>query len=127
MLRETNERKLRKAEIETNRLQNVILHQDEILSRPKRTWFQTENERKLAKLSGTGQVYFFNPLFFSFYLQKLSISNKNMLKKKNKRMLSEMVKKDELLTTTTEKSAKIHKSHGNNDYVKVPIFLALYF
>ncbi|CAM0949885.1 unnamed protein product [Alopecurus aequalis] len=50
MLEEREEMALRKAEMEATKAQNMIAHKDEIYSRPKRTWFATEKEKKtLAK------------------------------------------------------------------------------
>ncbi|ONK72634.1 uncharacterized protein A4U43_C04F21440 [Asparagus officinalis] len=44
---EGEERILRKAEMEAAKAENMIKHKDEIYSRPKRTWFVTEREKKL--------------------------------------------------------------------------------
>lgn len=40
---------MRVAEMEITKGQNLIEHRDEIMSRPARTWFQTEREKKLAQ------------------------------------------------------------------------------
>ncbi|XP_042063243.1 DEAD-box ATP-dependent RNA helicase 28-like [Salvia splendens] len=45
---EREEMALRKAEMEVTKAENMIAHRDEIYSRPKRTWFVTEREKKLA-------------------------------------------------------------------------------
>ncbi|GFP95250.1 dead-box ATP-dependent RNA helicase 28 [Phtheirospermum japonicum] len=45
---EWEEMALRKAEMEATKAENMIAHRDEIFSRPKRTWFVTEKEKKLA-------------------------------------------------------------------------------
>ncbi|XP_024030297.1 DEAD-box ATP-dependent RNA helicase 28 [Morus notabilis] len=45
---EREEKALRKAEMEATKAENMIAHKDEIFSRPKRTWFVTEKEKKLA-------------------------------------------------------------------------------
>ncbi|KAJ4963145.1 hypothetical protein NE237_023084 [Protea cynaroides] len=44
---EREEMALRKAEMEATKAENMIAHKDEIYSRPKRTWFTTEKEKKL--------------------------------------------------------------------------------
>ncbi|XP_010246831.1 PREDICTED: DEAD-box ATP-dependent RNA helicase 28 [Nelumbo nucifera] len=44
---EREERALRKAEMEASKVENMIAHREEIYSRPKRTWFATEKEKKL--------------------------------------------------------------------------------
>ncbi|KAL2322603.1 hypothetical protein Fmac_026982 [Flemingia macrophylla] len=45
---EREEMALRKAEMEATKAENMIAHKEEIFSRPKRTWFVTEKEKKLA-------------------------------------------------------------------------------
>ncbi|KAK9165141.1 hypothetical protein Scep_000332 [Stephania cephalantha] len=44
---EREEKALRKAEMEATKAENLIAHKDEIFSRPKRTWFATEKEKKV--------------------------------------------------------------------------------
>ncbi|KAH9307942.1 hypothetical protein KI387_035853, partial [Taxus chinensis] len=49
---EREERALRKAEMEANKAQNMMEHKDEIYSRPKRIWFESQRDKKiLAKES----------------------------------------------------------------------------
>ena len=47
--------------------ENMIAHKDEIYSRPKRTWFATEKEKKtLAKAAKVGSSYsFMNAIYLS--------------------------------------------------------------
>ncbi|KAH9759138.1 DEAD-box ATP-dependent RNA helicase 28 [Citrus sinensis] len=45
---EREERILRKAEMEATKAENMIAHKEEIFARPKKTWFVTEKEKKLA-------------------------------------------------------------------------------
>lgn len=45
---EREERILRKAEMEATKAENMIAYKEEIFARPKRTWFVTEKEKKLA-------------------------------------------------------------------------------
>ncbi|KAJ0716140.1 putative RNA helicase [Helianthus annuus] len=49
---EREEMALRKAEMEADKAENMIRHRDEIFSRPKRTWFVTEKEKKLVANAG---------------------------------------------------------------------------
>eukprot|EP00252_Welwitschia_mirabilis_P008114 TRINITY_DN19832_c0_g1_i1.p1 TRINITY_DN19832_c0_g1~~TRINITY_DN19832_c0_g1_i1.p1 ORF type:complete len:769 (-),score=195.09 TRINITY_DN19832_c0_g1_i1:1104-3410(-) len=44
---EKEERAMRKAEMEANKAQNMVEHADEIYSRPKKTWFQSNKDKKL--------------------------------------------------------------------------------
>lgn len=43
---EREERHLRKAEMEASKAANMLEHESEIFSRPARTWFQSEREKK---------------------------------------------------------------------------------
>ncbi|KAG5542997.1 hypothetical protein RHGRI_015924 [Rhododendron griersonianum] len=45
---EREEMALRKAEMEATKAENMIAHRDEIYSRPKRTWFVTEQEKNVV-------------------------------------------------------------------------------
>lgn len=50
VLREEKEEKaLRTADMEIRKGENLIEHRDEIMSRPARTWFQTEKEKKASQ------------------------------------------------------------------------------
>lgn len=49
---EKEEKQLRQAEMELRKGQNLIEHEDEIKSRPARTWFQSEKEKQKAKEAG---------------------------------------------------------------------------
>ncbi|GFY86254.1 DEA(D/H)-box RNA helicase family protein [Actinidia rufa] len=53
---EREEMALRKAEMEATKAENMIAHRDEILSRPKRTWFVTEKEKKLVAKEAKASV-----------------------------------------------------------------------
>ncbi|KAL3689685.1 hypothetical protein R1sor_015994 [Riccia sorocarpa] len=56
MQEEKEERALRKAEMEANKAENIMEHEDEIYARPKRIWFQTEKEKKtIAKAAAGGK------------------------------------------------------------------------
>ncbi|KXN90005.1 ATP-dependent RNA helicase DRS1 [Leucoagaricus sp. SymC.cos] len=46
---EKEEKQLRQAEMELRKGQNMVEHQDEIFSRPARTWFQTGKEKQNAR------------------------------------------------------------------------------
>lgn len=49
---EKEERALQTAERDVKKGENFMLHQQEILSRPKRTWFESEKEKQIAKDKG---------------------------------------------------------------------------
>jgi len=49
---EKQEKQIQQAEMQVTKGQNLITHEDEIHSRPKRTWFESEKEKKAAKDAG---------------------------------------------------------------------------
>ena len=49
---EKEERQLAQAEIHVTRGENLIAHEDEIRSRPKRTWFESESAKRAAHNRG---------------------------------------------------------------------------
>jgi ATP-dependent RNA helicase DDX27 len=46
---EKEERSMRIAEMEIRKGENIVKYEDEIMARPKRTWFSTEREKAVAK------------------------------------------------------------------------------
>ncbi|KAG0237065.1 nucleolar DEAD-box protein required for synthesis of 60S ribosomal subunit [Actinomortierella wolfii] len=49
---EKEEKAIRQAEMEMRKSQNLLEHEEEIYSRPAKTWFQTEAEKKSAAAAG---------------------------------------------------------------------------
>ncbi|KAH8922403.1 DEAD-domain-containing protein [Atractiella rhizophila] len=49
---EKEEKELRRAEMELKKGENLIIHQEEIASRPARTWFQSKKEKAESKGAG---------------------------------------------------------------------------
>lgn len=49
---ERNEREIRLAEVDANKVENLIVHHDEIMSRPKKTWFQSKFEKDQVRQQG---------------------------------------------------------------------------
>lgn len=49
---EKAEKELAQVEMQTSKGENLLKHQAEILSRPKRTWFETEKEKQAAQKRG---------------------------------------------------------------------------
>ncbi|KAL2798692.1 P-loop containing nucleoside triphosphate hydrolase protein [Aspergillus keveii] len=50
------ERQLAQAEMQVTKSENLIKHEAEIKSRPKRTWFETEREKRVAKKTGATEL-----------------------------------------------------------------------
>ncbi|KAF8935732.1 nucleolar DEAD-box protein required for synthesis of 60S ribosomal subunit [Dissophora ornata] len=52
MHEEKEDKAMRQAEMEMRKSQNLLKHEDEIYSRPAKTWFQSSDEKKLAADAG---------------------------------------------------------------------------
>ncbi|KAL2833532.1 hypothetical protein BJY01DRAFT_253459 [Aspergillus pseudoustus] len=50
------EKQLAQAEMQVTKSENLIKHETEIKSRPKRTWFETEREKRVAKKTGATEL-----------------------------------------------------------------------
>ncbi|QRW05439.1 DEAD/DEAH box helicase [Ceratobasidium sp. AG-Ba] len=70
---EKEEKMIRTAEMELKKGQNMIEHEEEIFSRPKRTWFQTEKEKEKAAAISKQQ-----------YQNGFAINDKRVTKEKGK-------------------------------------------
>ncbi|KHN97083.1 dependent RNA helicase drs-1 [Metarhizium album ARSEF 1941] len=53
---EKEERQLAQAEMQVKKGENLIEHEAEIKSRPKRTWFETQHDKKKAKQAGKDEL-----------------------------------------------------------------------
>ncbi|OJD30741.1 atp-dependent rna helicase drs1 [Diplodia corticola] len=53
---EKAERALSQADMEIRKGENIVRHQDEILARPKRTWFETEQQKLEARKAGRAEL-----------------------------------------------------------------------
>ncbi|KOS18467.1 ATP-dependent RNA helicase DRS1 [Escovopsis weberi] len=56
MKEEKEERQLAQAEMQIRRGENIITHEAEIKSRPKRTWFETQHDKDKAKQAGREEL-----------------------------------------------------------------------
>lgn len=57
ILKEEKEDKvLSQAEMEVRRGENIMIHQDEIKGRPRRTWFESELDKTAAKKAGRAEL-----------------------------------------------------------------------
>ena len=53
---EQEEKQLVQAEMQVTRGDNLIKHEEEIMARPKRTWFESERDKKSAKNAGRTEL-----------------------------------------------------------------------
>lgn len=79
------ERDIRKGE-------NLIVHEEEIKSRPRRTWFESEKEKKAAK--DKGRVELNGEVVLGTKKRKLSNKEKKRLDMKDERKDARMWKKN---------------------------------
>lgn len=52
LLEEKEEKVLRQGEVELEKGENMLKYRDEIMARPKRTWFQSEREKEVSRIQG---------------------------------------------------------------------------
>jgi len=53
---EKEDKQLAQAEMQVRRGENIIVHEDEIKGRPRRTWFESEQDKKAAKKAGKAEL-----------------------------------------------------------------------
>ena len=53
---EKEEKQLAQAEMQVRRGENIMVHEDEIKGRPRRTWFESEQDKKAAKKVGKAEL-----------------------------------------------------------------------
>lgn len=53
---EKEEKQLAQVEMQVKKGENIINHEEEIHSRPKRTWFESEKEKQIAKKAGKAEL-----------------------------------------------------------------------
>ena len=53
---EKEEKRLAQAELQVKKGSNILTHEEEIMARPKRTWFESEKEKRRAKLAGKDEL-----------------------------------------------------------------------
>ncbi|KAE8389896.1 nucleolar DEAD-box protein required for synthesis of 60S ribosomal subunit [Aspergillus alliaceus] len=73
------EKQLAQAEMQVTRSENMIKHEAEIKSRPKRTWFATEREKSLARKAGAAELNGLDSVKSKKDKQKLSNKDKKRL------------------------------------------------
>ncbi|OIW33019.1 DEAD-domain-containing protein [Coniochaeta ligniaria NRRL 30616] len=56
MEEEKQEKEIAHVEMQVKKGENMIRHEEEIKARPKRTWFETEKDKKEAKLAGKAEL-----------------------------------------------------------------------
>lgn len=74
---EKQEKALANAEMQLKKGENMIEHEAEIKSRPKRTWFETQDDKKKAKQAGAAELNGVDKLRSSLKGKTGGLSNKD--------------------------------------------------
>lgn len=76
---EKEDKALAMVEIQATKGENMIVHEQEINSRPRRTWFESEQDKKAAKKAGTAQLNRVESVLKKKTVGKLSNKDKKKL------------------------------------------------
>ena len=90
---EKEEKQLSQAEMQVKRGENIIVHESEILARPKRTWFESEKDKRAAKKAGMAELNGPEGVVGKKEKKKLSNKDKKRLDDKDMRTEGKMWKK----------------------------------
>jgi ATP-dependent RNA helicase DDX27 len=85
------DKQLAQAEMQVRRGENIIVHEDEIKGRPRRTWFESEQDKKAAKKAGRAELNGVESVIKKG--GKLSNKNKKKLDDRDVRMEGKVWKK----------------------------------
>ncbi|KAI9831047.1 MAG: nucleolar DEAD-box protein required for synthesis of 60S ribosomal subunit [Sarea resinae] len=75
MKEEKEEKQLAQVEMQVRRGENIMTHEEEIMSRPKRTWFESEKDKRAAKKTGRAELN--GPDAAGVKKEKKKLSNKD--------------------------------------------------
>lgn len=82
---EKEEKQLQNMEMQVKKGENMIKYEDEINSRPKRTWFETQEDKKKAKAAGRAEL--------NGVRDKLKSKNEGKLSNKDRKKLDTMAER----------------------------------
>jgi ATP-dependent RNA helicase DDX27 len=84
---EQEEKQLAQADMQLTRGENLVKHEKEIMSRPKRTWFESEKEKRISKKAGRAELN--GPEAVAGKKQKTRLSGKDRKRLDDQRERSE--------------------------------------
>ena len=90
---EKEEKAIAQTEMQVRKGDNLIKYEDEIMSRPKRTWFESEREKRAAKARGRVELNGEQPEQKEKEKRKLSGKEKKSLNDHDERLEGRMWKK----------------------------------
>jgi ATP-dependent RNA helicase DDX27 len=90
---EQEEKQLAQADMQLTRGENLVKHEKEILARPKRTWFESEKEKRVSKKAGRAELNGPESVLGKKQKQKLSGKDKKRLDDRRERIEGKTWKK----------------------------------
>jgi len=105
MQEEEEEKQLQQVEMQVTKGENLIRYEDEINSRPKRTWFETQKDKEAAKEAGKAELNGVDRL-----REKLKKMNSGKLSNKSKKKLD--LKEARLQSTPWKKGRTEREGKG---------------
>lgn len=115
---EKEEKQIAQAEMQLTRGENLIVHKDDIMARPKRTWFESEKEKRAAKKVGRMELNGVEMSGKGKDKRKLSGKEKKRLEDRDTRMEGKIWKKKnkpeaKAVETRKEKKKKTPKGKAS--------------
>ncbi|KNG88591.1 ATP-dependent RNA helicase drs1, partial [Aspergillus nomiae NRRL 13137] len=108
------EKQLAQAEMQVTKSENMIKHEAEIMSRPKRTWFASEREKILSKKAGAAELNGLDSVKSKKDKQKLSNKDKKRLDDARQRNEGNIGWKKGKVDRESQKQGKIQKGKKDN-------------
>jgi ATP-dependent RNA helicase DDX27 len=90
---EQEEKQLAQADMQLTRGENLVKHEKEIMARPKRTWFESGKEKRIAKKAGRAELNGTESVPGKTQKQKLSGKDKKRLDDRRERTEGKMWRK----------------------------------
>ena len=104
---EQEEKQLAQADMELTRGENLVKHEKEIMARPKRTWFESEKEKRISKKAGRVELNGPESVAGKKSKQKLSGKDKKRLDDRRERTEGKMWKKGKGRAKAERRSSKV--------------------
>ncbi|KAB8218104.1 ATP-dependent RNA helicase drs1 [Aspergillus novoparasiticus] len=108
------EKQLAQAEMQVTRSENMIKHEAEIMSRPKRTWFASEREKILSKKAGAAELNGLDSVKSKKEKVRLSNKDKKRLDDSRQRNEGNIGWKKGKVDRESQKQGKIQKGKKDN-------------
>jgi ATP-dependent RNA helicase DDX27 len=114
---EKEEKQLASASMELTRGENLVKHEDEIMSRPKRTWFESEKEKRIARK--TGRVELNGPEIRVGKKGKLSNRDKKALDDRRERVEGKLWRKGKGSDESSKQDRRVKKGKKSGGIKKM--------